>query len=152
MKCLPRSSSLRFPQPGSLYQRTLTLTNVSPGPLHVRLLPPASGAFSLSLGAFAGPSGLVAPGMTVAYTVCAAQKYSVFLFCNPAASFTMVWGKLERLLTHARKGEVFPTPCRLGREGGLGVVGFIGRAPRWLPQDMSDHRPVRRRGLKQVVE
>jgi hypothetical protein len=54
---------------GRVYQMTLEFKNVTTAMRPIRILPPATAYFSVSLGQFPGEQGLVAPGMSCQYQI-----------------------------------------------------------------------------------
>ncbi|XP_053116258.1 deleted in lung and esophageal cancer protein 1 isoform X2 [Hemicordylus capensis] len=54
---------------GQVYEMTVELQNMTSTSQCVRIIPPATSAFSIGLGIFPGEGGLVAPGMSCHYTV-----------------------------------------------------------------------------------
>ncbi|XP_053571638.1 LOW QUALITY PROTEIN: deleted in lung and esophageal cancer protein 1 [Bombina bombina] len=54
---------------GQIYETTVELRNMTASSRHVRVIPPSTPYFSIGLGKFPGPGGIVAPGMSCHYTV-----------------------------------------------------------------------------------
>ncbi|XP_073437582.1 deleted in lung and esophageal cancer protein 1 isoform X2 [Dendrobates tinctorius] len=54
---------------GQIYEMTVELRNMTASSRHVRVIPPSTPYFSVSLGKFPGEGGIVAPGMSCHYTV-----------------------------------------------------------------------------------
>ncbi|KAM4689079.1 deleted in lung and esophageal cancer protein 1 [Discoglossus pictus] len=54
---------------GQIYEMTVELRNMTASSRHVRVIPPSTPYFSISLGKFPGQGGIVAPGMSCHYTV-----------------------------------------------------------------------------------
>ncbi|KAM8967173.1 deleted in lung and esophageal cancer protein 1 [Pelodytes ibericus] len=54
---------------GQIYEMTVELRNMTASSRHVRVIPPSTPHFSVSLGKFPGEGGTVAPGMSCHYTI-----------------------------------------------------------------------------------
>ncbi len=93
MQAIPESINFYKYVIGKVYEMTIELWNTSDISQQIRLIPPKTQYFSLSLGSYPKPDSIIAPGMSAFYNIkfapdslCAFED-SIYIECSDGINF-----------------------------------------------------------------